>query len=73
MYLDDPKRMTEEETAFIGADTLRRTREIGQLLHDAGGKRAMLCVHDAILAEHGQGAAGMLRIAWSGIGLWMTK
>jgi hypothetical protein len=41
-------------------------------LHDVGDKRAMLQVHDAILAEHGQGAAGMLRISWDGIGLWMA-
>lgn len=72
MYLDDPKRMTEEESAFIGANTKPRTREIGQILHDVGGKRAMLRVHDAILEEHGPGAAGTLRIAWGGIGLWLN-
>lgn len=71
MYIDDPKRMTEEDNAFIGTETKPRTREIGQILHDLGGKGAMLRVHDAVLAEHGGRAAGMLRIAWSGIGLWM--
>jgi hypothetical protein len=30
---------------------------------DVGGKRAMLRVHDAILHEHGAGAADMLRIS----------
>jgi hypothetical protein len=71
MYLNDPNRMTETESAFIGTDTQARTREIGYHLHELGGKGAMLRAHDAILGEHGRGAAGMLRIAWAGIGLWM--
>lgn len=73
MYEHDPKRGTEEESAYINIETKSRTREIGQLLHDLGGKRTMQDVHDAVLAEHGGGAAGMLRIAWAGIGLWTTK
>ena len=31
----------------------------------------MLRVHDAILHEHGEGAADMLRISWGGIGHWL--
>jgi hypothetical protein len=38
---------------------------------DVGGKRAILWVHDAILHEHGAGAADMLRISWGGIGQWL--
>ena len=72
MYLDDPNRMSETESAYINDDTRPRTREIGQILHDLGGKRTMVDVHYAIEIEHGRGAAGMLRIAWSGIGLWMA-
>jgi hypothetical protein len=41
-------------------------------LHDTVGKRAMLRVHDAILADHRRGTVGMLRISWDGIGLWMV-
>lgn len=70
MYLDDPKRMTEEESAFISTATRPRTREIGQLLHGLGGMRTMRDVHDAVEIEQGRGAASMLRIAWGGIGDW---
>lgn len=73
MYLDDPYRNTEVEKAYIGVPTHARTREIGQIFHDLGGKGAMLRVHDAILGEHGRRAAGMLRNAWSGIGDWLAK
>jgi hypothetical protein len=72
MYLDDPNRMSETESAFINDETRPRTREIGQILHDIGGKRTMIDVHFAIDLVHGPGAAGMLSRAWAGIGLWMT-
>jgi hypothetical protein len=71
MYLDDPNRMSETESAFINDETRPRTREIGQILHDIGGKRTMIDVHFAIDLVHGPGAAGMLSRAWAGIGLWL--
>jgi hypothetical protein len=47
-------------------------RSMAPFLHDTVGKRAMLRVHDAILADHRRGTVGMLRISWDGIGLWMV-
>ena len=70
MYLDDPDRGTETERAYIGPPTRERTREIGEQLHAIGGKMAMLHAHDVVLAEHGSGAATMLKNSWRGIGNW---
>jgi hypothetical protein len=38
---------------------------------DVGGKRAILRVYNAILEEHGAGAADMLWISWGGIRQWL--
>jgi hypothetical protein len=62
MYRNDPDRGTETEACYYTA--AERTNAIGAELHRRGGLMAMGKAHDAILREHGNGAAGMLRNQW---------
>lgn len=67
MYTDDPDRGTETENAYYSAAD--RTNAIGRELHARGGLVAMKRAHDAVLAEHGAGAASMLRVQWTNAGV----
>jgi len=46
------------------------TRKLGQQLHNTGGLRAMLLVHQRIRESLGTTAARELEAAWNGIGDW---
>lgn len=62
MYANDPDRGTETESAFYKAG--ERTNQIGIELCRRGGLAAMGRAHDALLEQHGNGAASMLRCQW---------
>jgi hypothetical protein len=65
-----PYRGFERQTSFIGPETTRRTRQIGEELHTLGGKTLMDIVHSVVLARTDRLSAAMLNFSWDGIGEW---
>jgi hypothetical protein len=69
MFDKDPKRGSPHQRAYIGPDSLGRTREIGEELNALGGFKLMQTVHEEVVHLR-RSAARTLEMGWDGIGVW---